>query len=140
MTTSDKSTIGIDQWFDKKNNTKPFVVNRRKSVRYIRNDIGAKVRKIGIFSFVTLKTNRDISVKLIDIGSRGVLVSTDNKLLLNKHVILTLRFADFREFEIPSVVVRRADLPKQQYGIKFDQTNDELAEHLLATQRKLSFK
>jgi hypothetical protein len=140
MTSSDKSASGIDQWIDKKNGNKPIIVNRRKSVRYLRNDIGATVRKIGIFNFVTLKTNRDISVKLIDIGSRGVLVSTDKKLSLNKHVVLTLRFADFKEFVIPSVVVRKADLPKQQYGIKFDQANDKLADYLLATQKKLNFK
>lgn len=139
MTHPEEPATDIDQWFENKKK-KLFTVNRRKSVRYLRNDIGATVRKIGIFSFVILNANRDVPVKLVDIGSRGVLIVTDKNLPVNKPVILILRFPDFREFEIPGIVVRKAELPKQCYGIKFNQMNDDLAEHLLATQRKLNFK
>lgn len=117
----------------------PFETNRRKSVRYVRNDIGASIRKIGLFNF-TFTAKRDKSVKLIDISSRGVMIATNMRLATNKKIVLTIRFADFKEFEVPGKIARRAVGELQIYGIKFDHINDELADHLLATQRKLTFK
>ena len=127
-----------DNWFNR-GTPAPFEINRRMSVRYVRNDIGVTIRKIGLFNF-TFLANKDISVKLIDISSRGALVATNMRLATNKNIFLTLRFADFKEFEIPGKVVRKAVGDLQIYGIKFDQLNEEMADHLLATQRKLAFK
>ncbi len=109
------------------------------SVRYVRNDIGVTVRKIGLFNF-TFLTDRGRSAKLVDISSRGVLIATNMRLVTNKKIILTIRFADFKEFEIPGKVVRKSLGDLQIYGIKFDHLNEELADHLITTQRKLTFR
>jgi len=127
-----------DNWF-KRGDVAPIIGNRRKSIRYVRNDIGATVKKIGIFNF-TLRVNRDISAKLIDISSRGVLISTNMRLAINEKISLTIRFADFKEFNFPCKVIRKAVGDRQFYGIKFDSINEEVAEYILATQRKLKFK
>ncbi len=127
-----------DYWFNK-GTPAPFATNRRMSIRYVRNDIGVSIRKIGLFNLV-FWANKDIAVKLVDIGSRGALIATNLKLALNKKIILTIRFADFKEFEISGKVVRKAMSELPVYGIKFDNISDDLAEHLLATQRKLTFK
>ena len=108
-------------------------------IRYIRNDLGVSLRKIGLFKF-SFRGNEDISVKLVDISSRGVLIATNIKLPINKKVFLTIRFADFKEFKIPSEIVRKSGDAVIVYGIKFDRLNDDLAEKLLATQRKLAFR
>jgi hypothetical protein len=127
-----------DKHWSKSSVSAPFKVNRRMGIRYIRKDIGVTVRKIGMFNF-NLGANQDSSVKLVDISSRGVLIATDIKLSVNKQVFLTIRFADFKEFKIPGKVVRKAEGSIFTYGIKFDKTNNKLADKLLATQRRLSF-
>lgn len=130
--------INSDNWFNR-STPAPFETNRRKSVRYVRNDIGATVRKIGLFNFTFMAKNAK-SVKLIDISSRGVMIATNMRLAANKKIVLTIRFADFKEFEVPGKIVRKGMGKLQIYGIKFDRINDELADYLLATQRKLTFK
>jgi PilZ domain len=127
-----------DQWFNQVN-SKPFNSNQRKSTRVIRKDIGVTVRQIGLLNFKLFK-NSEISVKPIDISSRGILIATDTRLSLNKKVLLIIRFADFKEFEIPSTVVRKSVGDTQIYGIKFDSVNNKLANHLLRTQKRLTFK
>jgi hypothetical protein len=107
-------------------------------IRYARNDIGASVLKIGLFNF-SFRANQGISVKIIDISSRGVLVAMNPKLPVNKKITLTIRFADFKEFQIPGKVVRKSEGSVVIYGIKFDHPSNELADYLLATQRKLTF-
>ena len=81
-------------------------------------------------------------VKLIDISSRGVgvLIATHLRLTSNKKVCLIIRFSDFREFEVPGTVVRSKVNDMQVYGIKFDAVNNDLANYLLKTQTKLSFR
>lgn len=127
-----------DNWFNQKAPT-PFKLNKRMGMRYIRNDIGITVRKYGLFDF-SFGADQDVSVKLIDISSRGVQVATNLKLPVNKKVFLTIRFADFKEFKILGKVVRKAGSGVFIYGIKFDKVNNKLADKLLATQRKLIFK
>lgn len=68
------------------------------------------------------------------------MIATTMRLATGKKIVLTIRFPDFREFEISGKVVRKAVAEMQIYGIKFDHTNDVLADHLIATQRKLAFK
>ncbi|ESS72871.1 PilZ domain-containing protein [Methyloglobulus morosus KoM1] len=128
------------KWFNKEI-PKPFKSNQRKSTRYIRNDIGITLRKIGLLNLRFLK-NRDIPVKLVDISSRGVgvLIATHLRLTFNKKVVLIIRFFDFKEFEVAGTVVRVSPGIVQIYGIKFDHLNNELADYLLKTQTKLSFK
>jgi PilZ domain len=122
-------------WFNR-HAPAPFKVNQRKGIRFIRNDIGVSLRTIGLFNF----SKQDISVKLLDISSRGIFIETDINLPINKKVFLTIRFADFKEFGIPSKVVRKSAAAVTVYGIKFDRLNDALADKLLSTQRKLAFK
>jgi c-di-GMP-binding flagellar brake protein YcgR len=131
-------TGNVDNWFNR-HAPPPFTVNRRKGVRYIRKDMGVSLRKISLFNF-SFRANQDISVKLVDISSRGVLIATEINLPINKKVFLTIRFADFKEFEIPGKVVRKSGNNAQVYGIKFDRLNEALADKLLATQRKLAFR
>ncbi len=132
------STKPPDQHWSKSSVSAPFKVNRRMGIRYVRKDIGVTLRKIGLFNF-NFGANQDSSVKLVDISSRGVMIATDLKLSINKPVFLTIRFADFKEFKIPGKVVRKAENNATIYGIKFDKTNNKLADKLLATQRRLSF-
>jgi PilZ domain len=127
-----------DKWFTQ-GSPKPFQANQRKSTRVIRKDIGVTLRQVGLLNFKLFK-NSEIAVKPIDISSRGILVATDTRLSVNKKVLLIIRFADFREFEIPSTVVRKSMGDVQIYGIKFDTVNNKLANHLLRTQKKLTFK
>jgi hypothetical protein len=129
-----------EKWFNQ-DVPEHFQTNQRKSTRYVRNDIGITLRKIGILMFDFLK-NKDIPVKLVDISSRGVgvIIATNFRLTINKKVRLLIRFSDFTEFLIPGTVVRRSMGEVQIYGIKFDHVNNDLANHLLETQTKLTFK
>lgn len=138
MANQRQPTAPSNNWFNR-GSPAPFVTNRRMSVRYVRNDIGVTVKKIGVFNF-TFLTDRGRSAKLVDISSRGVLIATNMRLATNKKIILTLRFADFKEFEIPGKVVRKSLGDLQIYGIKFDHLNEALADHLITTQRKLTFR
>lgn len=138
MSNSIHTELPDDDWFNQ-DVTDVVVTNRRMSIRYIRNDIGARIRKVGLFNLSFLK-NREISVRLVDISSRGVLISTPMRLTINKKVSLTIRFADFTEFDVPGIVVHKSLGKMQVYGIKFDRLNDDLADYLLKTQRKLTFK
>jgi hypothetical protein len=113
--------------------------NERIAVRYVREDIAASVCKIRLFNFGFL-INKEILVELIDISSKGVLISTNKKLSIKKKITLTLKFEDAKTFQIKACVVRKVPVLEYQYGIKFDRLNDELGDYLLETQRKLIFK
>lgn len=109
--------------------------NIRVATRYIREDIAATVNVPSLLRF-----GKTISVKLMDIASRGVLISTNQRLGINKKLTLTLQFKSGKEFVIKGTIVRRSGLSGEEYGIKFDRCNDELADYLLETQGKLIFK
>ncbi len=128
----------LDEHWSKSGVPAPFKINKRMGIRYIRSDIGVTVRKVGLFDF-NIGANKGSSVKLVDISSRGVLIAATVKLPVNKQVILTIRFADFKEFILLGRVVRKSEGSVVLYGIKFDRTNNKLADKLLATQRRLSF-
>jgi hypothetical protein len=110
--------------------------NQRITIRYIRDDITASVFKVSLLSFGP----RRVPVVLIDISSKGVLVSSPKKLGINKRVILDLKFGCDRTFKIKAKIVRKSDSSNSQYGIKFDQYNNALGDYLLETQSKLIFK
>jgi hypothetical protein len=132
--------ISDEKWFNQEIPEQSWT-NKRKSTRYVRNDIGITINKVGLLKFSFLK-NVATPVKLIDISSRGVgvLVASNLRLSLKKRIHLLIRFADFAEFNIPSTVVRRSPGEVHVYGIKFDKVNNELANHLLKTQTNLTFK
>ncbi|WP_292432461.1 hypothetical protein [Methylobacter sp.] len=109
--------------------------NIRVATRFIREDIAASINIPGLLSF-----SKTIPVNLMDIASKGVLVSTDQRLGINKKIILTLQFKSGKVFEIKGIIVRRSSLSQKEYGIKFDHYNNELGDYLLETQGKLIFK
>jgi PilZ domain len=122
--------------------SKKLLTNLRKSTRYMRYDLGITVRKLGLLKFSFLKSD-DIPVKLVDISSRGigVLIATDLRLTLNQKICVSIRFRNFKEFEIPSTVVRKTSVGDvEMYGIKFDRISNTFANYLLKTQTKLTFK
>ena len=88
MADSDKKTEFQDDQFDPSPNVN-LTNTDRKSVRYIRNDIKASL----IYSNVLgLKTNRPS--ELNDISTKGALVTTVQKLSLNKKPIFTTILGD----------------------------------------------
>jgi hypothetical protein len=109
--------------------------NIRVATRFIREDIVASINVSGLLSF-----GKTIPVNLMDIASRGVMISTNQRLGINKKLTLTLQFKSGKAFVIKGVVVRRSGLSNEEYGIKFDRCNDELGDYLLETQGKLIFK
>ncbi|AMK78724.1 MULTISPECIES: PilZ domain-containing protein [Methylomonas] len=106
--------------------------NKRSAVRYLRNDIRAAV-KIKSMWFPRL-----FPVVLRDISSRGAAVFSEKKLSKNKRIFLYLLFNDGRRFDIAALVVH-CDRERGRYGIKFDNIEKSLAEHLLHTQTDLLF-
>jgi len=111
------------------------IINRRAATRLIRDDITASINVPGRLGF-----GKTISVDLMDITSKGVMISTDQKLALNKKLILTLQFKSGKAFVIKAVVARHSDSSLNGYGIKFDNYNNELGDYMLETQKKLIFK
>ncbi|MCD2452618.1 PilZ domain-containing protein [Methylicorpusculum oleiharenae] len=109
--------------------------NRRKSVRYVRNDIQTT---LSIRNFIGLKSTMD--VKLFDISSRGVNISVAKRLKIGKPVYLTFRFEDGVEFKINAFIKNCCIKSEYQYGIKFEKQENNLADHLLKTQVDLVFK
>lgn len=123
----------------KKNDNNPvkagFLKNQRTATRCVREDITATISNLGLFSF-----GKVVLVKLLDITSKGVLIATDTKLSLNQKFTLTLQFNTGKIFVIKATVARISTSRPTEYGIKFDQYNDELGDYLLETQSTLVFK
>jgi len=109
--------------------------NLRVATRFIREDISVSISDLGLFEM-----GKIIPAKLMDISSKGVLISTDRKLRIHKNITLTLQFETGKTFSIKAIIVRRSDPPNHEYGIKFDHCFDELGDYLLESQRKLIFK
>jgi hypothetical protein len=124
-------------FFDKSKRPK----ERRKAIRYIREDIDVIIVRGLPLSFYINKT-----AKLMDINSKGMLV--DSKLLsLNKSYEFILLFTTGIKFNVKGRVVNHSILsPINQHelkylcGIKFDRFYDELGDYLLKTQDKLIIK
>lgn len=116
------------------------VVNQRRTVRYIRKDIKAWIRKESWFDALGLDWFRkEIPVELLDISNRGGLVGCSAKLAVPTKITVLLTFETGIRFEIRATVVRKVE-GRDQYGIKFAQYNDKLGEYMLKTQSKLAFK
>ncbi|WP_020565760.1 PilZ domain-containing protein [Methylosarcina fibrata] len=115
--------------------------NRRVATRYIRNDIQAVFYKIDFltrFGFNFFR--RLIQVQLLDISTRGVLISTDQKLKKGTRVVLGLKFKSGQTFRIKAVIVRKASESDYEYGIKFNECHNELGDYLVSTQSELKFR
>lgn len=113
------------------------VKNKRTSPRYVRDDIVVVLCEASKFS------NKEIFmgfVTLNDIATRGISFSCTHDLALQKKIILNLRFETGMIFKINGTVIYKIGKNPYQYGVKFDEDNHTLADHLLETQRKLVFK
>lgn len=117
--------------------------NKRTSVRYVRKDITVFMSQPDIFgSYSLFGYSRAVRVRLLDISSRGVLIAVPLKIKLkiNQKIKLTLIFNSNKKFEISATVMRQLFEGRCFFGIKFNEVNDELADHLLESQTELVFK
>lgn len=115
--------------------TKDLPENNRFAVRYIRTNIKASVLKVRLFGL-----GKPLGLELLDISSKGALISTNKKIRKNKKITLILEFEDGKTFEISSKIVRLEKDQTFQYGIKFDRFNHDLGNYLLETQDELVFR
>lgn len=119
-----------------------LIDNQRFATRYIREDIAASISDLG-FSLSNLgkfNLGKSFAVELMDITSKGVLISTGKKLKLNQMLNLTLEFNSGKLFLIKAKVARISSTTSNNYGLIFDHYHNELGEYLLETQSKLVFK
>lgn len=115
--------------------------NKRKTIRYIRNDIEASINLANIFGgYRSLSYNRQIEVKLLDISSKGALIASPKKIRIDKKIILTLIFKGQKKFEIFSKVIREEVYAEKTYGLTFDKVNHDLGDYLLESQTELVFQ
>lgn len=111
------------------------IKNKRISPRYVRDDIVVVLCEPAS-SFSSKEVFMGF-VKLNDIASRGISFFSEQYLVSQKKIVLYFRFQTDRTFRINATVVYRLNTKPYQYGVKFDEENSELAEHLLETQKKL---
>jgi len=126
--------LGIDPVMENYN-------NQRKTIRYIRSDISASINRSDIFGgYNSFNYSRSIKVELLDISSKGALISSPRKINLNKKLNLVLIFDCNRKFEITSKVVREETYAHRIYGLKFNNVRHDLGDYLLETQTELVFQ
>lgn len=109
--------------------------NGRRSVRYVRNDI-----KVVLITQNLLGIDKKIKARLLDISSKGLRVSSTEKLGIKKKITVALKFKDGKQFKIKATTVRQTEKNSLEYGIKFEERQNSLGDHLLETQTDLSFK
>ncbi|MGR9052598.1 MAG: PilZ domain-containing protein [Gammaproteobacteria bacterium] len=109
--------------------------NDRKTIRYIRKDIQATLCYTTTFGL-----KKSLSVDLNDISSRGILITTDQKLSIGKKVTVIFSFKTGKLFRISAVVVRKCKSPQLRLGIAFEKQENKLGDYLLQTQTDLIFK
>jgi hypothetical protein len=126
--------LGIDPAMENYN-------NQRKTIRYIRDDISAFINRSDIFGgYNSFSYSYSIEVKLLDISSKGALISSSKKITLNKKVNLILIFGCNKKFEISSKIVRKGSYAQKIYGLKFSHSRHDLGDYLLETQTELVFQ
>ncbi len=126
---SDADYIADEDW------QKYLQKNSRIATRFIREDIAVRIKVSGLFGL-----RKTICVKLMDISSKGVLISTKHKVRVNNKITLFLQFKSGRTFAIKALVVRHSVSSTDEYGIKFDRYNNELGDYLFESQENLIFK
>jgi hypothetical protein len=115
--------------------------NRRVATRYVRNDIQAvcfKLNPLTRFGFNVFR--RLIPVQLLDISTRGVLISAKQELKIGTKIILGLKFDAGQTFRIKAMIIRKTAEPGYEYGVKFDECQNQLGDYLVSTQSELKFK
>ena len=110
------------------------IENKRKAVRYIRADITTSFSKHGLLNFA-----KKIPVKLLDISSKGAAIECDKNLKIKNKLTLELVFKDNHSFILHATIIHQVK-NKKQYGLKFDNFNDELGDYILFSQNDLLFK
>ena len=114
------------------------IKNKRVAPRYVRDDIVVALCEPSTFF------NKEIFiefVKLNDISSRGLSISSSQNFAVQKKIVLNLHFQTGRTFKISATIVYKLNASTAyNYGVKFDEDNHDLADHLLDTQRKLILK
>ena len=108
-----------------------LINNKRVAIRYRRTDIKAVI-KIHSRIFPRL-----VQVVLHDISSRVAGVISPKRMQINSKICLYLLFNDGKRFEIDGVIVYSKKA--KMYGLRFDNYQEALAEHLLHTQTDLKF-
>ncbi|GAB4263738.1 MAG: hypothetical protein Kow0065_14490 [Methylomicrobium sp.] len=112
-----------------------FKNSGRKSIRYVRSDI-----RVQLVSTNVLSIAKKIDAQLLDVSSKGIRISTDEKLSVGKKLTVKLYFDDGEKFTITAKVVRQDSSNRQHFGLKFDKQENVLADYLLQTQTDLVFK
>ncbi len=135
--------FSVDEFIDNKvfDVQSAFSKNKRKTVRYVRRDITAFVNQADIFgTFSLFSESRTVRVRLLDISSKGGMIASSDRFKANRKLLLTLIFDNNKKFEIPVRIVREIIRKKNFYGLKFEKTNEELAEHLMSSESTWSFR
>ncbi|MGR9115207.1 MAG: PilZ domain-containing protein [Gammaproteobacteria bacterium] len=109
--------------------------NSRKTVRYIRHDVKARLVFIN-----ALGLKKNLPLELNDISTKGALITAEQTVRINKKVELILTFDDGKVFRIQGKIIRKCPTEPHQYGIKFEKQENDLGDYLLQTQTDLTFK
>jgi hypothetical protein len=107
----------------------------RTTTRLLYDDIAARINGSGLSFFA-----KAVPVTVLDISSKGALVSSTTKLSLNKKITLALAFKAGNTFKINAIIIRKNGLSTNEYGIKFDNYNNELGDYLFDSIDDLIFK
>jgi len=100
------------------------VKERRRSARYVRNDIKASLAPpISVFG-------KPFDVKLLNISACGALIATQKRFPLNKSYILTLKLDDGTKVDTSVQIVHQTISSINKYGLQFDQCNKFLDKYL----------
>lgn len=116
----------------------PCAKNQRIATRYVRDDIAVALCETTPLSF-----GKEIFIDFVtlnDITGRGISFLSTQYIAVHKKIILNLRFHSDMTFKINATIVYRSNRPPYQYGIKFDYDHRDLSDHILDTQRTLTFK
>jgi hypothetical protein len=100
MPANTQETLDIDNIFGPVNSD-DLEANRRITVRYVRGDIKASLSNVIIFFSCA-----PLQIQLLDLSTKGALISSDRKIHKNKKLTLILEFKDGRTFEIKARIVR----------------------------------
>lgn len=117
------------------------IEHKRKSIRYIRDDIKASIKEVTLFNSKAMAT-----ITLHDVSSHGALISVPKKIKFKPYqkVRLILEFADGKSFDIEATVVHskkvvhHQNILTKEFGLKFSKRNNKLGDYLVKTQTDLN--
>ena len=135
MTNNSKKTSDIENIFSS-DSIDDLKTNSRTTVRYVREDIKASLSS----NIITCLFCSPLRIQLLDISSKGALISSDRKFRKNKKITIIFEFKDGQIFKIKARIVRLDTFNSNIYGVKFDKYNDALGDYIFKTQTELIFK